>query len=38
MARYLYEYVFYLRYIAQLLTKNLWYTVDTVSTARFAEL
>ena len=29
---------FCLRYIAQLLTKNLWCTVSNVSTARFAEL
>ena len=28
----------YLRYIAQLLTKNLWCTVSNVSTVRFAEL
>ena len=27
-----------MRYIAQLLIKNLWYTVSNVSTSRFAEL
>ena len=40
MARFPYEYgmqEIYLRYIAPLLTENLWCTVSNVSTARLSE-